>query len=142
MVEVQKWEMKLTPFKISMASNMKSFPLEKKPPKYQPKDYCQSTTTYAASLNTASSNSHSILFPPAPPSCSGITCSLITAHNPSKKGFVPGMPAVHHVLTNLSKRSNLSEHKSLTAAYSALRRLPVPFFLCHGPARICPRMWH
>jgi hypothetical protein len=32
MVEVEKWKMKLTPFKISVASSMKFFPLKKKTP--------------------------------------------------------------------------------------------------------------
>lgn len=74
-----------TPFRTSMASNIKSFP--------------------AASLKTASSNSQSNRFLPVPPKSSGITCNRITAHNASKNGLVPGIPTVHQFLMNRSTRS-------------------------------------
>jgi hypothetical protein len=77
---------------------------------------CQSrprVSTHPDSLNTASSISQWMRWPPAPPRRSGTPCSLMRAQRPSKNGFVPGMPTVHQLRT---KRSNVS-YRSFCAAH-------------------------
>jgi len=91
-----------------MASTMKSLPLgngNETGQQTADENMNEPKLTYAASWNIASSISHVIRREPAPPRFSGSVCSLITAHNASKNGRVPGMPRVHQVRRKVPRRS-------------------------------------
>lgn len=82
---IAQWLRALTPLSTSMASSMKSFPLEYgvcREAVNASFNYGCNACTHPDSLNTASSISHSILYGPAPPSSCGTTWSLMTAQRP------------------------------------------------------------